>query len=747
MVAALDKSVKKAEKSSARAAKATQQAWSKAGQGFAGMVSSVVPGAGMFSGAISSAASAASGMGAEMAALAGPLAIGAAALVAVSAAAFGVANSTSAYVDKIGLAAAKTGLASDSIIALEAALKAGGSSLEASQMGLASFVKKAADAATKGGEAADAFKRLGVDVADSTGHLRSSDDVLRDTLDAIGRLPTPTDQAAASLELFGTRGGAIVGALGASSDSLDRWSQTAHEAGLVIDDELIAGSAAMDASLASLDISVRSLTNSLGREAMPAVASVVEVLADVVLAGRDAFLIFDAITDRLKRMSPHWWAVQGAIAVFGDEEEDAAASTVQLTGELDRLEDSVVDLGAAMAGLRTAEDFLAIQNELMLSATGASTAQIRLARTYDEIDEKTTAYIATLREEGPLSAEREARLWATAEAAKAAAAAAAKATTSTRTQAGAGKELASALRDIAAVQASASSDVEVDAVAARMAEIDAVDALAASHSDSAEVQAAAAAAKIAIVERGERDSDAVLDAELERIAILSEARDVAMAKLEASVVDAQALSERVMRAAHDAQTELITSMAETASSLAGGLASGISDLAGALAESGQLGAKAALRAYRVSQAAALTSIAIDTSSAAIKALAQLGPIAGAIAAAAVTATGIGAAIKVANTPPPAFYSGGYLTPDSAVVHNGEVIAGSGAVQTAASVRRGDPADLRARNSGRRSPEAIQINMSFGGRVLDHALVEDSKRPGSALRTTIGTGILGQRRRS
>jgi hypothetical protein len=314
----------------------------------------------------------------------------------------------------------------------------------------------------------------------------------------------------------------------------------------------------------------------------------------------------------------------------------------------------------------------------------------------------------------------------------------------TRKYATATREMARALAEIQKIQDAAQSDVKIDPVSALMAEVDALDALGSAWQRSAEVQAAVAAAKSELLARGERESQAAFEAEQERIDQLDTERQATMAQLEQMATEGSALAARVAEAGEDVVRNIVVGMADTFDDLAGGLAGGISDLAGALAESGQLGKEAAMKAFRVSQAAALAQIAIDTTAGAVKAVAQLGPIAGAIAAAGVTASGIAAGIQVANTPPPQFFAGGMVTaaPDAipAVLHSGEV------VQTAASVRRETGGDVRSRNSGAAQPPATYIQNIVDGRVVSQVIGNEAKRPGSTVRATVGTGIYGQRRR-
>lgn len=65
-------------------------------------------------------------------------------------------------------------------------------------------MKKSMLSAQKGtGSAADAWKKLGVSVVDSSGHLRDQDEVFQETIKALGEMQNPTERDALAMQLFG----------------------------------------------------------------------------------------------------------------------------------------------------------------------------------------------------------------------------------------------------------------------------------------------------------------------------------------------------------------------------------------------------------------------------------------------------------------------------------------------------------------------------------------------------------------
>ncbi|MGA0980362.1 MAG: hypothetical protein ACO3UX_10520, partial [Candidatus Nanopelagicales bacterium] len=340
--------------------------------------------------------------------------------------------------------------------------------------------------------------------------------------------------------------------------------------------------------------------------------------------------------------------------------------------------------------------------DLATANTSAATATDKLTKS---LDDQLQMQIALGLVESP--SEAAAREKAAAEALARAKAAAAK------RQAEAAAALASAVKDAAAVEVAANNDVKASALETLYAQLDALDAASAAAMGNAEAEAQIAAARTAIFERADREQAELLGAEQERYAEAAPLRAADLAATEAWAVDTAAeyagLAVDLKEYAREIIAQSVQSLAEQSSILAGG----ISDLSASIAENGNISEEAALKAYKVSKASGIAQVAINTAVAIARAPADLGPIAGAIAAVGLIASGAAQAAAIAATPPPSFFVGGSAMrqPDATVgvLHRGET------VQTAASVRRDNRGAARASNSGRSAPAPIQVQFLAGGR--------------------------------
>lgn len=104
--------------------------------------------------------------------------------------------------------------------------------------GLQQLVRRLGDAATGNKSQMAAFERLGVAVTDANGKVRDADAVFRDVAEAINKLPTAAEQAAASADVFGARlGQKMLPALVAGKKAVDDYVKSAERMGFIISEE------------------------------------------------------------------------------------------------------------------------------------------------------------------------------------------------------------------------------------------------------------------------------------------------------------------------------------------------------------------------------------------------------------------------------------------------------------------------------------------------------------------------------
>lgn len=187
----------------------------------------------------------------SLAGLAGATAVVGAALLAGAAAAFQFAQQIADAVNDVTDLSTRTGVASETILGLKLAFEGSGQSAAQMESTLQQVTARISSAAAGSTAAADGFGALGVSLTDAEGGLRSTDDVLRETLASIQALPDPTERAVAATNALGRSGARMVQALG--DGKLDDYVETARVIGLDVGPAAAAATANWQREVATLN--------------------------------------------------------------------------------------------------------------------------------------------------------------------------------------------------------------------------------------------------------------------------------------------------------------------------------------------------------------------------------------------------------------------------------------------------------------------------------------------------------------
>ena len=138
-----------------------------------------------------------------------------------------IADASNQLVD----ASTKTGVAVDTLSGLRLAAEGSGLSFENLEAGLIKLPKLMTDAANGSKRASASFDSLGVSVTTTDGELRSADDVLKDVFHSLQNIESAEQKAAKAAEIFGMRAGPAFIQSGAI-DNLESFMDLANEFGV-----------------------------------------------------------------------------------------------------------------------------------------------------------------------------------------------------------------------------------------------------------------------------------------------------------------------------------------------------------------------------------------------------------------------------------------------------------------------------------------------------------------------------------
>jgi hypothetical protein len=105
---------------------------------------------------------------------------------------------------------------------------------------MGSLNRRLGEAAAGNRAYADSYDRLGVSIRDANGHLRDSEEVMLDALEALGRLPSSAEQASLAAKLFGDDvGKKLVPVINQGADGIEDLRQKARDLGLVLSGDAV----------------------------------------------------------------------------------------------------------------------------------------------------------------------------------------------------------------------------------------------------------------------------------------------------------------------------------------------------------------------------------------------------------------------------------------------------------------------------------------------------------------------------
>ena len=184
------------------------------------------------------------------------------------------AESSASSADRVDKLSQKIGISRTAFQELDFICSQSGTSVETLQMGIKSLTTAMDGAASGTATNVEQFNRLGVSVTDSSGKLRSQEEVMWETMTALQGMDNQTEKARLATELFGRSGTELMPLLNGASGSIEEMKQQAHELGLVLDDELIDNGVELTDSLDQTKRAFQSIITQLGGALMPIVTKV-----------------------------------------------------------------------------------------------------------------------------------------------------------------------------------------------------------------------------------------------------------------------------------------------------------------------------------------------------------------------------------------------------------------------------------------------------------------------------------------
>jgi hypothetical protein len=578
---------------------------------------------------------------------------------------------------------AKTGVAVDTLAGLRLAAEGSGLEFSALGEGLKALPKRMSDAARGTGEAAAAFKELGIAVVDTDGNLRTADEVLRETLSAIGDIEDPTERAALAIRALGESAGPAFIQSGAI-DNLDAFVGLATEFGVDVGPKAAQSAADFQRSIALLKTvgigELQDLVNAIGGEG--GMSDVLEAATvSVVFLGNVFAGVLSQISENVGEV------ISGPIRALSMALEGEPVEAARIFA--DTIDDTLIALASGVTGYTLAKGL----------AEGYEDA----IKAVDSLRAKTAALQggAPQRVRGVPGA-------------------AAEGDAGAPTVADGTEATDAAIRDLERLQAAqrkASEDRLSERAKIQLQFEREIETIALAMEAGADLDEAQAAINVAQTERLIALAELEKQLHKEKMERMREEAEAALAK----------------------QQQIISTTAEafdSLSSLAGTAAT-------AMAEAGGQGAKKnAATLFAFSKALALATIPLKLAEGLVTA-ASLPPPLNVIQAASVASTAAAQTIAVASAKPPTFDRGGIINAGTGDQVAAAVLPGEAILSREAVANIGE-GGVNALNSGRGAGGPMVVQMVYRHRVFDEFVQDNISAPtplGSALR---GDRVTGRR---
>lgn len=192
-----------------------------------------------------------------------------AAVAAVAAAIGGLVFSSASAAGELVDLSAKTGISTTALQEMRFVGEQVGVSLETIATSQARLTRSMASAAEGTGDAAKAFKELGVSVTNTDGSLRDQQSVMADVLTALSGIDNAAERDALAMQIFGKSAMELNPLIGVTADELERMKDEAHRLGAVMSEEDILALESFDDTMSALKLGLQGTLGTLATVFLP----------------------------------------------------------------------------------------------------------------------------------------------------------------------------------------------------------------------------------------------------------------------------------------------------------------------------------------------------------------------------------------------------------------------------------------------------------------------------------------------
>lgn len=280
---------------------------------------------------------------------------------------------------QMGKLSQQTGIAVESLSALNYAASLNGASIQDLDGALKGLANKMLEAQMGGGEAANVFKALGIAVTDTTGGLRDTEAVLMDMADAFKGMEDGAGKAALSQKLMEDAGVALIPALNQGSDGIKAMADEAASLGTILDKDAAAQASAFNDQLTRLNATTTALGQTIGIALAPTLTQIATEFLTAMKGADDMKSSADTLRSALSGLYASGVGVATVFSMVGTTLGGvAAAVTTALTekGGFAKAKSIIGMLGDDLDGIaqKAADSINRVSNAVSVSSTAVTAA-------------------------------------------------------------------------------------------------------------------------------------------------------------------------------------------------------------------------------------------------------------------------------------------------------------------------------------------------------------------------------------
>lgn len=207
-----------------------------------------------------------------------------------------------AYADEILTLSSTTGLSTDALQEYQYMAALTDTEVGTITGSLTKLTAKMSSAQSGSKGATEAFDKLGVEITNTDGSLRSADEVFSDAITALGKIENETERDALAMDVFGKSAKDLNPLIEAGGQALDEFRIEAHDVGYVLDEETLDSLSSVQDGFDRLGLAADSAKNqigaAIGKFMLPYLNQLVTAVQDLV-GGGDVETFIDNISGML----------------------------------------------------------------------------------------------------------------------------------------------------------------------------------------------------------------------------------------------------------------------------------------------------------------------------------------------------------------------------------------------------------------------------------------------------------------